>query len=78
MLILYLSVFVVAVDTYGLPSRIHTDKGGEDVLVASCVLSHPDHGPGRDINVRLACFLTSFWKTSETPLEPPLTWCSGT
>lgn len=42
-----LRAFLKAIDEFGLPSRIRTDKGGENVLIAEYMLSHPDRGPGR-------------------------------
>ena len=42
-----LSVFMNAINEFGLPSRIRTDKGGENVLIAQYMLGHPDRGPGR-------------------------------
>ena len=42
-----LSAFTEAIQEYGLPSRIRTDRGGENVQVSEYMLHHPDRGPGR-------------------------------
>ena len=42
-----LDVFQNAVGSYGLPSRVRADKGGENVEVSLFMLSHPARGPGR-------------------------------
>ncbi|XP_019858490.1 PREDICTED: uncharacterized protein LOC109586726 [Amphimedon queenslandica] len=42
-----LSGFMEALQEYGLPSRIRTDRGGENVQVSEYMLRHPDRGPGR-------------------------------
>ena len=40
-------LFSSAVDHFGLPSRIWSDRGGENVDVAAYMLQHPLRGPGR-------------------------------
>ena len=42
-----LSAFLHAVDEFGLPSRVRSDKGSENVLVAQYMLGHPERGPDR-------------------------------
>lgn len=39
--------FLQAISSYGLPSRIRCDKGGENVKVSEFMLAHPERGPGR-------------------------------
>lgn len=42
-----LNLFQSAVQSYGLPLRVRTDKGGENVGIAQFMLLHPLRGPGR-------------------------------
>ena len=42
-----LSAFLKSIEEFVLPSRVRTDKGGENVLVARYMLGHPERGPNR-------------------------------
>ena len=42
-----LDLFMEQVRTTGLPSRVLTDRGGENVQIAAFMLQHPMRGPGR-------------------------------
>ncbi len=42
-----LQQFLTGVTSYGLPSRVRSDKGGENTAVSEFMLSHPMRGAGR-------------------------------
>ena len=42
-----LDAFLKATQEYGLPSRVRSDKGGENTAVSLYMLQHPQRGPGR-------------------------------
>lgn len=42
-----LGLFLEGINVHGTPSRVRSDKGGENVKVARFMLEHPDRGPGR-------------------------------
>lgn len=50
-----LQLFVESIEEFGLPSRVRSDKGGENVDVAAYMLSHPQRGPGRGSMITGLC-----------------------
>ena len=42
-----LNVFLQAVEEYGLPSRVRSDKGSENIGISHYMLNHPERGPDR-------------------------------
>ena len=42
-----LQLFLNEIQNFGIPSRIRSDQGTENVEVARYMISHPNRGPGR-------------------------------
>ena len=42
-----LDAFLSAVQTYGIPSRVSSNLGGENEAVSRNMIEHPQRGPGR-------------------------------
>lgn len=46
-----LTEFLIGVENFGLPSRVRTDQGGENVEIAKYMLSHPERGEARGSHI---------------------------
>ena len=53
-----LDSFLSAVSNFGLPSRVRSDKGTENVDIAYYMLRHPLRGPDRGSHICGAAFIT--------------------
>ena len=60
-----LAQFAESVATFGLPSRVRCDKGGENYDVGWYMLNHPQRGPGRGSIIAgiwgISIFLCATW-----------------